>query len=463
MNKRMETQKGHVVVLTYPAQGHINPLLQFAKRLASKGLKATLATTPYTVKSIHAEPAGVQVEPISDGFDEGGYKQAPSLQAYMESFKQAGSRTLAELIKKFSNTDAAVICIVYDSMLTWAVDVARELNIYSAAFVPVSATVFSLFRSIHHGHLHLPVNPQARLPSLPGLPPLDFSDLPSFIAEPVTHSAYLTAIMEQQSIIEENDWVFGNTFEELESELAKAMSSLWPMVMIGPMVPSAYLDQQIEGDTSYGASLWNPTSDHYLKWLDTKPLNSVIYVSFGSMVSLAANQVEEIAYGLKASNRHFLWIMKDHETEKLSMEFLRSIDDSGLILNWCNQLEVLSHWSIGCYITHCGWNSILEGLSLGVPMVGVPQWSDQPTNAKFVEDVWRVGKRAKTNEEGVVSREEIEKCISKVMVGESSEEIKRSCCQWRESARRAVSKGGSSDKNIDAFIGALLKKKSKSS
>mgnify|MGYP000940852922 CR=1 FL=1 len=126
----MSNQKGHVVVLTYPAQGHINPLLQFAKRLASKGLKATLATTHYTVKSIHATTVGV--EPISDGYDEGGYKQAPSIEAYLESFKSVGSRTLSELISKFKDSALPVNCVVCDSLLPWALDVARQFGIYGA-------------------------------------------------------------------------------------------------------------------------------------------------------------------------------------------------------------------------------------------------------------------------------------------------------------------------------------------
>ena len=123
---------------TYPAEGHINPLLQYAKRLASKGLKGTLATTHYTVKSIQATTVGV--EPISDGYDEGGYKQTPSTEAYLESFKSVGSKTLSELISKFKDSDSPVNCIVYDSLLPWALDVARQFGIYGAVFLTNSAS-----------------------------------------------------------------------------------------------------------------------------------------------------------------------------------------------------------------------------------------------------------------------------------------------------------------------------------
>ncbi|XP_059640855.1 UDP-glycosyltransferase 74B1-like [Cornus florida] len=455
----MEKQRGHVIVLTYPAQGHINPLLQFAKRLASKGLKATLATTHYTVNSIRA--GGVGVEPISDGYDDGGFKHAPSVEAYLESFKMVGSRTLNELILKFKHSASPVNCLVYDSLLPWALDVAKQLGIYGAVFLTNSASVCSMYWQIEHGLLTLPVRPEMVPLSLPGLPPLGVSDMPSFIAQPATHSAYLAVIMEKFSILEQNDWVFVNTFEDLESELAKVMSGLWPLVMVGPMVPSAFLDQQIEGDTDYGANFWEPVGDRCLRWLETKPPKSVIYVAFGSMAEIAAKQVEEIAWGLKGSNKHFLWVMKESENEKLPVEFLNSIDETGLVVTWCNQLEVLAHQAVGCFMTHCGWNSTLEGLSLGVPMLAMSRWSDQPMNAKFLEDVWRVGVRAKKDEEGILRREELEMCIKEIMVGEKSDEIRKNASMWRESAKSAVSRGGSSDKNIDKFVEVLLVGRSK--
>lgn len=214
----MKKQGGHVIVLTYPAQGHINPLLQFAKRLASKGLKATLATTHYTINSIQSTTVGI--EPISDGYDEGGFKQAPSLEVYLESFKTVGSRTLAQLILNFSHSSSPVNCVVYDSLLPWAVDVARQFNIYAAVFLTNSASVCSMYWHIDRGHLSFPLN-QETLPLLmPGLPPLDLSELPSFLAQPGNHSAYLALIMEKFGCLEENDWVFCNSFEELESEVS---------------------------------------------------------------------------------------------------------------------------------------------------------------------------------------------------------------------------------------------------
>jgi pathogen-inducible salicylic acid glucosyltransferase len=89
-----------------------------------------------------------------------------------------------------------------------------------------------------------------------------------------------------------------------------------------------------------------------------------------------------------------------------------------LLVTWSPQLEVLAHKSVGCFMTHCGWNSTLEALSLGVPLVAMPQWTDQPTNAKCIADVWHVGVRLKANEKGIVTKEKVEGCIREVMEGE---------------------------------------------
>lgn len=91
---------------------------------------------------------------------------------------------------------------------------------------------------------------------------------------------------------------------------------------------------------------------------------------------------------------------------------------------------------------------------MGVPMVGIPQWTDQPTNAKYVEDVWRVGVRVKVDEKGFVGREEIVECIKKVT---EEEEIRKSAWKWKELAREAVSEGGSSDKSIDELVNEMIK------
>ncbi|KAI3412289.1 Glycosyltransferase, partial [Psidium guajava] len=448
-----EQHRAHVAVLPYPSQGHINPLLQFAKRLASKGLKATMATTRYTVRSIHAPNVGV--EPISDGFDEEGFAQAGNEAAFLKSFEEHGSRTLSQLLQKYSSTDTPVACVVYDSFFPWALDVAKQHGIFGAAFFTNSVAISNIFYRLHSGLLELPLELHDGALSLPGLPLLKLQDVPSFLLSPGSYPAYLAMKLGQFTNTDKADWIFGNSFEALEYEEAKSISDVWPAKLIGPMVPSTYLDSRQDEDNAYGASLWKPLRLECTNWLDTKPPKSIVYVSFGSMVSLTPEQMEEIAWGLKESGFPFLWVVRPSELDKLPQGLGESVQEKVMIATWCNQLEVLAHRATGCFVTHCGWNSVLEGLSVGVPMIGIPRWADQSTNAKYVEETWGVGVRAKEDEGGVVRREEVTKCVNEVMSGERSDEMKRNVWKWRELAKEAIGEGGSSGRCINEFVECL--------
>ena len=125
--------------------------------------------------------------------------------------------------------------------------------------------------------------------------------------------------------------------------------------------------------------------------------------------------MEESALGLKQSGMHFMWVVRGSELSKLPNENVDSVKEKGLLVTWCNQLEDLEHRPIGCFVTHCRWNSILDGLSLGVTMVAVPKWADQMTNAKFVEEIWEVRIRAREDDEGIVRKEEFVGCLKGVI------------------------------------------------
>ncbi|XP_047256655.1 UDP glycosyltransferase 9-like [Capsicum annuum] len=154
-----------------------------------------------------------------------------------------------------------------------------------------------------------------------------------------------------------------------------------------------------------------------------------------------------MAWGMKNRNKKFLWVVRSSEEPKLPKNFLdESTREKGLVVFWCPQLQVLEHESIGCFLTHCGWNLTLETICLGVPMVTMPQWSDQPTNTRLVQDVWEVG----------VRRDVIEECIKLVMEEEKGKVIRENARKWKELARNTVDEGGSSDKNIEEFFFKLV-------
>ncbi|XP_039160761.1 UDP-glycosyltransferase 74F2 [Eucalyptus grandis] len=448
--------KAHVLVLPYPAQGHISPMLQFAKRLVSKGVRVTLATTVFVAKSMHAAlNDSIGIETISDGFDEGGSAQAESIEAYLRSLQAVGSRTLAALIKKLDNSGDAIDAIIYDGFLSWALDVAKQFGKSGVAFYTQACAVNNVYYHAYQGLLPLPLS--GTTISLPGLPPLEPAETPSFLYVLGSYPAFFNLIVNQFSNIDGADLVLYNSFYELEKEVVDYMAKLWPLKTVGPAIPSIYLDKRLQDDKDYGINLFRPDTESCLSWLNDKPINSVIYVSFGSMAELETSQMEELAWGLRNSNRHFLWVVRESETAKLPPGFAEQTRSGmGLLVPWGPQLEILAHRSTGCFVTHCGWNSTLEALSLRVPMVAMPQWTDQGTNAKFVEDVWGVGVRASKDKDGIIVRGEIERCIREVMEGGKGKEIKRNAEKWRELAKETVDEGGSSDRNIDDFVRKLV-------
>jgi len=125
-------------------------------------------------------------------------------------------------------------------------------------------------------------------------------------------------------------------------------------------------------------------------------------------------------------------------------------------VTWCSQLEVLAHEAIGCFVTHCGWNSTLEALSLRVPTIAIPQWSDQRTNAKFIADVWMTGITVPIDEKQIVRQDKFKDCILEIMEGEKGKEIKSNVTQWKTLAVGAFGEGGSSQKNIIEFVTSLI-------
>ncbi|KAL7264060.1 hypothetical protein ACSBR1_002085 [Camellia fascicularis] len=461
--KKPNNKAPHVLVLPFPAQGHINPMLQFCKRLVSKNIKATLANTISISTSIHSNPtttttttttSPIDVYTISDGYDHGGLAKAESPAAYLKKFRVVGSQTLADLINKLAHIGHPVDALVYDAFLPWALDVAKQFGIVGAVFFTQSCAVNSIYYHVYEGILSLPLSGETVL--VPGLPQLQPCEMPSFVYSYGSYPAFYDMLINQFSNIQKADWVFFNTFYQLEEEEADWMAKLWRARTIGPTIPSMYLDKQLKDDKDYGINLFNPNSNVCINWLNAKPINSVIYVSFGSMAEIGFEQMQEIALCLKEIEYNFLWVVRGSEEAKLPNKFADETSEKGMVVTWCPQLEVLAHESTGCFVTHCGFNSVLEALGLGVPMVAMPQWTDQSTNAKYVEDVWGVGLRARCDEKGIVRKKMLQECIREVMEGEGANEIKKNVIKWKKLAKEAVDEGGSSDKNIEEFVAELL-------
>ncbi|KAL6883398.1 hypothetical protein ACP4OV_010812 [Aristida adscensionis] len=454
----------HVLLVSYPAQGHINPLLQFAKRLAAahRRVRCTLAVARSALASsdlLATQPptggGAVHVAVFSDGCDGGGYGEVGDVHAYLARLESAGSRTLDELLRGEATRGRPVRTVVYDAFLPWAPPVARRHGAACAAFFTQACAVNVAYEHAWRGRVALPLAGTPAPEEMPGLPEgLEPADFSTFLTEPPAgSSSYLDLLLQQCQGLEVADLVLINSFYELQTQEAEYMASRWGAMTIGPTLPSAYLDNRIPEDSSYDYQLHTPMTEECKAWLDKRPAHSVVYVSFGSHATPSPEQMTELAEGLYNSGKAFLWAVRDSATSRIPESLVVKVKERGLVVSWSPQLDVLAHSAIGCFVTHCRWNSTTEGLALGVPMVAMPQWSDQPMNAKYIQDVWGVGVRARSDVKGVVRKDEVERCVREVMEGEMSKKYKKNAMSWREKAKRAMSEGGSSDRSIMEFLG----------
>ncbi|GJR75535.1 UDP-glycosyltransferase 75C1-like protein [Tanacetum coccineum] len=402
----------HVLLVCQSIQGHLNPAIELAKNLIRAGTRVTLTSTVSGFHKLKSLPSiqGLSFASFSDGHDDD--NNAIFNVGYVHDIKRVGSETLTSLIKTMSENDNKVKLLVYTLYLPFAGAVVRELNVPCALFFIQSATCLPLFKWGDLPTFVLPTSPY-------------FTDM-SYVYK------YHLQLLEQDP----NTWVLVNNLDGLEPD---SMRSIKNAVVVGPLVSSSF----------------SGTRGSYFEWLDSKQENSVAYVSFGSLAKLTKTQKQELLIGLIESGRQFLLVLRDAgEEEDVEIKELKeNVGDKGLIVGWCAQLKVLRHPAIRCFVTHCGWNSTLESLVVGVPVVACPQFSDQTTNAKMVEEVWGNGVRAVLDEEIVVRSDEIKRCLNVVMGGgDRAEEIRKNAEKWKKVAAESVKDGGLMQTNLKLFL-----------
>lgn len=264
-----------------------------------------------------------------------------------------------------------------------------------------------------------------------------------------------------------------NVFEEMEAEYVaeyrKNRESPEKVWCVGPvsLCNDNTLDKAERGEKS------SINGDKCIKWLDEQQPCSVVYVSMGSLCNLRTPQLIELGLGLEASKKPFIWVIrKGNLTEDLQRwvveyDFEGKIEGRGLVIRgWAPQVAILSHSAIGSFLTHCGWNSSIEGISAGVPMITWPLFADQVFNAKLIVEVLKVGVSVGEEtalywggeeENGVmVKREEVRRAIEMVMDGEDREEMRQRSKEFAEMAKRAVEEGGSSHRNLKLLIEEIM-------
>ncbi|XP_059067564.1 linamarin synthase 2-like [Cryptomeria japonica] len=402
-------------MVPYPAQGSINPVINFAQLLSSRGVFITFVNTEWShscmSKAAHKDNddqlsnSTFKFLTIPDGLPPDHGRVANPAE-YGIAIQKLGPVLEHHLRCGLPEGTPPITCIIAENFMSCTHEVAYKLGVEESKRTDKVITC------------------------LPGnLPPLLPTDLLSFYrALDPTDILFQCCVYESQ-FQTKADYVLVNTFDELEAhETVSALScNGCPALAVGPV----FLPNFMEG----------------------RDLNGI---------ALKSNeQLEEFAIGLEKSQHPFLWVLRmdiaGGMPATLPEGFEERTKDRGLIVKWAPQVKVLSHPSVGGFLTHCGWNSCLESMIFGIPMLGWPYFCDQFLDCRFCKDVWKIGmdlEGVDVDENLVVKREEIEKGVRRLM---EAEELRKRGMELKDAAFKAVAQGGSSSLNLNRFLHDMTK------
>ncbi|XP_078171271.1 7-deoxyloganetin glucosyltransferase-like [Carex rostrata] len=470
--------KPHVVCMPYPAQGHITPMLTVAKLLHSSGFHVTFVNTEYNHRrllrslgptSLNGLP-DFQFTAIPDGLpysDEDVTQDVPALCESIMTNK--GLPYFRDLLRRLNESDPVtpkVTCVFADFTMCFAMDAAKEIGIPCALLWTASAC--GLLGYLHYqtllekgliplkdmdqlnnGYLDTPVD------FVPGFNNMRLKDFPTFIRTTNPDDIMIKYVLYIMDRASDASAIAINTFREFEQPVLDQIATMLPPIYeIGPV---SMLSHQIKESSlkSLGSNLWK-MQPGCLDWLEGKKAGSIVYVNFGSVTVMTNQQLIEFAWGLANTGYEFLWIIRPDlvrgNTAVLPEEFLEEIKERSMLASWCPQEAVLKHPAIGAFLTHSGWNSTLETISGGVPVVSWPFFAEQQTNCRFVCTEWGIGMEIDNN----VKRIEVEVMIREIMGGEKGKKMKERALKWKESAAMATQNGGPSFVNFQKLVKNVL-------
>ncbi|GLT36257.1 hypothetical protein SLA2020_106490 [Shorea laevis] len=443
----------HILVVPFPAQGHAIPLMELSQILIKHGIKITFVNTEFNHKRITnalgKEPEGqVHLVSISDGM--GVEEDRNHIGKLVEACLRYMPGELKQLIEKINQTDDdEITCVLADMTLGLGVEVAAELGIKRAALWPPAtlllASILNIPKLIDDGAIDENGTPlkhkmiQLSLDS-PAMSPSNFVWM---TIEDFTTQKIVFDLMQRNTIaIEKVEWLLCNSTYNLEVGAFALVPKALP---IGPL-------SELDKLGNLEVNFW-PEDNSCLKWLDQQPPRSTIYVAFGSLTVLNPTQFQELALGLELSNRPFLWVVRpdiiEGKDDAYPEGFHNRVADRGRMVGWAPQRAVLNHPSIACFISHCGWNSTMEGVSNGVPFLCWPYFADQFLNESYICDNWKVGLKFEKDENDIIRGEEIKSKVEKLL---SDENFKARALELKEKTMNSIKEGGSSEQNLKSFI-----------
>ncbi|CAN0854554.1 UDP-glucose iridoid glucosyltransferase [Linum grandiflorum] len=450
MEKQGQT-RARLVLIPCPYQGHINPMLQLGTILHSRGFDISIAHTRFHAPSSENHPNFEFIslpDSLSDELISSGNVSA-ILVAVNANFNEPLQDCLVRMMQA-KKERGKVACIIYDELMWSSEAVANSLGL-SSIMLRTNTVSAQLGRNLVMQLMRdgvVPLQDSLLQEPVPEHYPLRYKDLPVSHFKPAqNYVEIVTKIHDVRS----SSAVIWNTMSCLEDSLlgqvrqrcSVPIFAVGPMHKFAPPLSSSLLAEDFS----------------CMSWLDKKADNSVLYVSLGSVATISENEFAEMAWGLLNSKIPFLWAVRPDLVAgcskweaSLPHGFKQAVGDRGRIVQWAPQKEVLAHDAVGGFWTHCGWNSTMESIAEGVPLVCRPNFADQKVTARYVTHVWRVGFQLEGDE---LEREEVGRILRRLMIGEEGEEIRRRAEEVKGKVEIETRKGGSSVNDLDELVAMI--------
>ncbi|XP_022035582.1 UDP-glycosyltransferase 83A1 isoform X1 [Helianthus annuus] len=453
----MSTTKPHVLIMPYPAQGHVIPIMELAHYLVKEGVKVTFINTEVTHKLVTSNWLNedgfgdlMQMVSIPDGLEP--WEDRSDLCKLTLSMLQTMPSKLEQLIQTINKEESnKITCVIADGCMGWAVGVVKKMGIRNAAFwsasVATLASTLCIQKLIDDGIINenvgIPLNGQM-IQISETMPPIKPENLVwAGFNDVATVEAIFKLLVDTKDTYRMTERFICNSTTELEPSAFNLYPQLLP---IGPLLASNRL--------AYQAGHFWQEDPSCLAWLDQKPERSVIYIAFGSFTIFNQTQFEELAHGLELSNKPFLWVVRLDLTKESTITafldgFMDRVGSRGRIVSWAPQQKVLAHPSITCFISHCGWNSTLEGVTNGLPFLCWPYFADQFYNETYICDIWKIGLGFKKDKNGIVNRGEIKEKVEQLLGDKTFRDM---ALDIKKKVTSTVQEGGRSHQNLSSFI-----------
>ncbi|KAJ8431589.1 hypothetical protein Cgig2_025631 [Carnegiea gigantea] len=455
----------HISLLASPGLGHLIPMVELAKRLmAQHGLTVTVFAV--TTEANRAEDELLQAPALAwpGLFSAVVLPKVVEVSAQLEANAAILTRLLAMVSAALPNLRSSIAsmkikpaALIVDLFATEAIKIAEEFNMKKYVFVASNARFLAYTLYFPTVEKEVKRDEPFRIPGCEPIPGEDLLEL-TFSPSGRAHQDFIRISRDITAV----DGILVNTWEEPEH---KTLGSLRDNRFMKPMakVPVYSVGPVVRMAGTVGST---KTKTELTEWLDGQEDNSVVYVSFGSGGTISTEQTMEIAWGLELSKQKFVWVVRppmendtaaslfnrvhEHGTNEFAKYlpdgFLERTHKVGIVVPmWAPQEEILSHRSIGGFVTHCGWNSTLESIVNGVPMIAWPLYAEQNMNATMLALELNVAIRPETKPtKRLVKREEIAKMLRRLMVDEEGAGIRTRAKELKESANKALNEGGSS-------------------